>query len=370
MTAVYRDDLTGEPYIVENGQRRNPFATDGKERTKGETLKLVAISTYDEETVRWLSYPRIPLGKVVIIGGDPGVGKGLLMSRMTASVTTGKPLFPDQLGTAPDPASVIIIEYEDGIGDTIKPRLRVAGADQTRVLIPDLGTDTFKASDVPALDQLLEEHPDVRMLFVSPVGSFVGGKTDTYRDNEVRDVLNPLAALAERRQVTVVLVMHLNKQSLDTLLYKLSGSIAFAGVSRSVLVMGKERDGERLGVVHEKSNLGKKADLLEYRISSDPSDGITFPPAALYWVSDSQLTEDVLFGTRPGPKPVLRDECGEWLSEELAAGPKPAADLLTTGKGLGFSQKVVYAAAKEVGVNKRQRGDGWWWELKPFGAGL
>ncbi len=354
-----------------NGTKNNPFANDGKQRTKGQPLKLIPISSVDEQTVYWTSYPRIPQGKVVILGGDPGVGKGFLMARMTADITRGKPLFPDQIGTAPEPASVVIVEYEDGTGDTVKPRLRAAGADQTRVYIPDMGVDTFTASDVPALDQLLEDHPDVRMLFISPVGSFVGGKTDTYRDNEVRDVLTPLADLAERRQVTVVLIMHLNKTSLDTLLYKLSESIAFTGISRSVLVMGKERDGNRHGVVHVKSNLSEKAGLLEYRIESvGASDGRTFPPAVLRWNTDTQLTEDVLFGTKPGPKPVLRQECEDWLAEALGSGPRRANELLAEGKDLGFTQKVVYSAAKEVGVAKAQKKDGWWWEVKPVGGGL
>lgn len=374
MSAEWVDQATADEFdrlMAESNGPRTHVGRDGKARTTGEKLALIPISVVNEETVRWLSYPRIPQGKVVIIGGDPGVGKGLLMSRLVAALTTGKPLFPDQLGTAPDPGDAVVIEYEDGIGDTVKPRMRAAGADQSRVYIPPVGDRAFKASDVPALDELLEALPDVRMIFISPVGSFIGGKTDTYRDNEVRDVLNPLAALAERRQITVILIMHLNKQSLDTLLYKLSGSIAFAGVSRSVLVLGRERDGTRLGIVHEKNNLGPEAELLEYRISAPASpDGVTFPPAALHWVHDTELTEDILFGgSRPGPKPVLRDACSEWLNAELGAGPRPVAELFDTGKQLGFSEKVVYAAAKEVGIRKYQQDRAWWWELKAIGAG-
>lgn len=101
---------------------------------------------------------------------------------------------------------------------------------------------------------MLEAYPSVRVGFISPVGTFIGGKTDAYRDNEVRDVLEPLVGLAERRGVTVVLVMHPNKSELEHLLHKLSGSVAFTGISRSVIVLGREREGTRHGLVHEKSN--------------------------------------------------------------------------------------------------------------------
>lgn len=359
----------------EGGTESNPAWT-GRSDVR---VKLVPFTEVDDETVGWLSYPRIPRGKVVIVGGDPGVGKGFLMARLTANLTRGVALFPDQLGDPVD-GDVAIIEYEDGKGDTLKPRLRAAGADVARVVYPELWDArgkprTCRAQDVPALEESLRASPGVQLVFISPVGTFLGGKTDSYRDNEVRDVLEPLIGLAERCDVTVILIMHMNKKELENILYRLMGSIAFTGISRSVLILG-ERDGRR-GAVHEKSNLGPLGETLEFRLES-VDDGTLNPPARLEWVAGSELTKNDLFGRRrTGPEPVMRKAAEEFLTTVLKDAPRPSKEIMEEASTqCSLSEKVMYAAAQELRIKKTKRAGGtWWWELPtvldlpPLGSG-
>ena len=170
-------------------------------------LKLISMDTIDAEKVQWLWYPYIPLGKITIVQGDPGEGKTTFALAVIASLTKGEPLPECEEGM--EPMNVIYQTAEDGLADTIKPRLVAAGADCTRVLVID---ETDK--ELTLIDERLEEaikETGAQLIVLDPIQAYLGEDVDMHRANEVRPVLKRLAAMAERTHCAVLLVGHLNK---------------------------------------------------------------------------------------------------------------------------------------------------------------
>ena len=171
----------------------------------------------------WLWPGRIPMGRITLLVGRPGEGKSFLTTYMASRVSTGSP-WPD--GASCPHGSVILICAEDGAGDTIRPRLDAHWADVQQIhllsMVRHVGHDgqcteiMFTLADLPALEAALKAVADCKLIVVDPIGSFMGGRTDTYRDNEVRSVLAPVAALAERYGPAVVVVAHRRKGSGDS----------------------------------------------------------------------------------------------------------------------------------------------------------
>jgi putative DNA primase/helicase len=186
------------------------------------------------------------LGKLSIIAGDPGLGKSYLTLDVSARISLGGP-WPDG-GNAPQ-GNVLIISAEDGLEDTIRPRLDLLDADLSR--IHAVSTTLRQGNqEVPfslidhlvQLEQAIIQHNAV-LLVLDPVLAFTGKRTDTYKSSEVRAVLAPLATMADRTGCAVLAVLHLNKRSGElNSIYRLTASLDFAAAARSVLVVGKHPD--------------------------------------------------------------------------------------------------------------------------------
>jgi stage III sporulation protein SpoIIIAA len=86
------------------------------------------------ERVSWLWQDRIPLGKLTVLEGHPGTGKSTFTIELAACVTTGTALLD---GPQLPPADVLILTAEDGLADTVRPRLEAAKGDATRVHVVD-----------------------------------------------------------------------------------------------------------------------------------------------------------------------------------------------------------------------------------------
>lgn len=170
-----------------------------------ETLGLF-LSQVQTQQIHWLWEDRIPLGKITILDGDPGMGKSLLAIHIAASVSTGHPM-PD--GLSGKQGSVILIAPEDGAGDTLKPRLEAAGGDPSHILllntVESLNAKKLKVADRPfSLSQdldLLEKaikRTNALLVVLDPLMAVLGHNIDSSRDQDIREVFTPLAQLAER----------------------------------------------------------------------------------------------------------------------------------------------------------------------------
>ena len=99
---------------------------------------LTLYSEVQSTDVRWLWYPFIAIGKITLLQGDPGDGKSTMMMNLIAELSTG--------GKTPDgckigaPQKVIYQCSEDGVSDTIKPRLERCGADCKKIAFINQGS--------------------------------------------------------------------------------------------------------------------------------------------------------------------------------------------------------------------------------------
>lgn len=310
-----------------------------------------SVAEVEREEIDWLWYPRIARGKLTLVAGDPGNGKSMFTMGLAAKLTAGFPL-PD--GGEAVKGTVLLASFEDGAGDTIRPRLELAGADLSRVLLLDQFKDendkprSFRGSDVPSLDAALDMQPDACCLVIDPIMAYVGA-IDAYRDNEVRSSLQPLVDMAQRRKLAVICVVHLNKSQVENILYKVSGSMAFAALARSVLLVGEDERNKRRGIAHIKSNIGPKADTLEFTIDA----------RGFHWgkvnkeFTAQQMLERVDGRTVNRPKDVVE----EWLCDLLKDGPVKADAVKEEAEALGYSLTTVGRVKRKLGIEHHRIGD-------------
>jgi RecA-family ATPase len=177
---------------------------------------------------------------LTLVIGDGGLGKSRLSNDLTARLTTGCE-WPDG-GAIREPASAIILSAEDSPSYTIKPAIEAAG-DVARVAILDAvldesGTErTFQlGTDLAALDALIETTHAI-LIVIDPVSAYFGTRLDSYRDTDVRAVLEPVCKLAERRRVAILGIMHIGKAVDRTARHRALGSVAFVNAARLVFAI-------------------------------------------------------------------------------------------------------------------------------------
>jgi hypothetical protein len=350
-----------------------------------------SLADVEPTKVTWLWPYWIPLGKVSILEGEPGEGKSLLTLAMTALVTIGGelPMTMVDGGMVPrssfGPAGVVLVGVEDDEADTVVPRLDAAGADRTRVYVMNQPTDDngnpkpfLIPEDVNRLQRAIGE-VNAKVVFIDPVTAFLSTKhVKAGDDASTRQALMPLVMLAADAGCAIVLVRHLNKASGMSATHRGSGTIAFAGITRSVIVAGKLRepapDGATHAIARTKGNLSKEPMAIGYQIDSAADDPDS---PVVRWCSPMDLTADQLVGA-DGAKvsdarknAPVRNECERVLAELLADGPMPVDEAIAKARRVvDCSAKTVRAAADRIGVVKKQvrvggQIDHWTWELPP-----
>ena len=170
------------------------------EETKTE-LQLIKLSEIQSQEVSWLWFPFIPYGKLTIVQGDPGDGKTTFVLNIAAKLSKGEDIDSEMKLT--EPLNVIYQSAEDGLADTVKPRLEQAGADCGKISVID-----EKIKSLSMIDERLEQaiiKTGAKLLILDPIQAYLGGGMDMNRANEARDMTKKLAALAERYQCAIVL---------------------------------------------------------------------------------------------------------------------------------------------------------------------
>lgn len=196
-------------------------------------LKMIRMSEVQSQEIEWLWYPFIPYGKLTIIQGDPGDGKTTMVLNLAAKLSKGEAL--DENMKVTEPVNVIYQTAEDGLADTVKPRLELAGADCERIIVIDESDKSLSM-----VDERLEEaivRTGARLLILDPIQAYLGGGMDMNRANEARDMTKKLGALAEKTKCAIILIGHMNKASGNKAAYRGMGSIDFFAVARSVLLV-------------------------------------------------------------------------------------------------------------------------------------
>ena len=330
--------------------------------------ELVCFKDVKPEKVSWLWKGYVPAGRVTLFVGRPGVGKSYLTCDLAARLSVGGD-WPDG-ARAESAGDALLICAEDNPNDTIRPRLDAAGADVGRVFqlkaakvtAPDDGVK-FVALDLANVELIraaLDELPGCKLLVIDPVGGFIGGRTNTSRDNEVRAVIQPLADLCAEKGIALVLVLHTRKAGAEFADDTAMDSRAYVGIARVVWHLSHDRDDyDRVLMLPGKCNLGRRSKGRAYSIpdkGEDVTPRIEWEPDGLDMHANDVQAGEPGRGAQRGPKTTRRAEAGEWLRAALAGGPVAATELERLATTAGHAWRTVQSAADKLGVDKRKTG--------------
>ena len=325
------------------------------EETKTE-LQLIKLSEIQSQEVSWLWFPFIPYGKLTIVQGDPGDGKTTFILNIAAKLSMGEGLDGGMNFT--EPLNVIYQSAEDGLADTVKPRLEQAKADCEKISVID-----EKIKSLSMIDERLEEaviKTGAKLLILDPIQAYLGGGMDNEQiqqaglANEARDMTKKLAAMAEKYQCAIVLVGHMNKAAGNKAAYRGMGSIDFFAVARSVLLVGRVEGEENIrAVVQIKNNLAAFGHPKAFALSED----------GFQWLGDYEITADeVLGGIAPKANKM---EQAKRLLRELAEtnNAMQSNEIFNLADEQGISKRTLENAKKELGIRAKRINNTWYWEL-------
>lgn len=304
---------------------------------------LVDMSTVEVETVNWLWWPYIPLGKLTLLEGDPGVGKSWVSLAIATAISLGKGLLGMEMR---EPARVLIATAEDGLGDTIRPRLNDMKADVYQIdAIKDVLD--FSNSGLAVLEGYIKQVKPA-LVVIDPLVAYIGARVDMHRANETRAILAKLADMAERNGCAILAIRHLTKGGTLKPIYRGQGSIDFAAACRSMLMAGCDPENEQSrGIVQIKSNLAPKGKAIGFELR----DGL------FYWTGESDLTWQRILSAEDTDSKSARDEAADFIREELKDGPVEAAQVWRDAREAGLSEITVKRAKAMLGVITERHGE-------------
>lgn len=341
-----------------------------KKNKKGKAITK-CLADIKSVPISWLWEGRIALGKLTMIAGDPGLGKSLVTANLAASVSKG---FPWPVGGSNAPiGDVILLSAEDDPADTTKPRLEAMEADCSRIHIIEAIQDeiteeekpkqhmfSFKR-DIEVLSNLLLELPNCRLVIIDPVSAYLDS-TDGNSNSDIRGLLAPLAEIASKHKVAIVLVSHLNKNSGGNSSYRVMGSLAFTAAVRAAYIVTKDQNNpERRLVMPLKNNLAKDNTGLAYTILE-----INGAPTIAWEDKPVEMTLDEALDSIETNELTATDEAIEFLKYLLLAGPVRADEAQKEARQAGIKEKALRSAREKMGLKIRKIGfnPGYWiWGL-------
>ena len=336
------------------------------------------LSSFDMKPLTWLWPGRIPAGKLTLFSGDPGLGKGTVMADLVARATTGRLMPGSGEDDSARPGDAILICAEDGVEDTIFPRVMAAAGDPDRVRILD-GAETagpksqfqgISIQDVDVISQAVNQSSNPRLLVVDPVSAFMGG-VDSHNNTDVRGALQPLSELAERTGVAIILVSHLNKSKGGNSAYRTMGSLAFVAASRAAYVVAKDKkDPDRRLLLPVKANLGPDRGGLAYRLipTSVPSGAGEIEVCRVEWEEGVvNISADDALSDSEARKADAVDEAALDLVSDLFEGRIHVVweEVWQHAQAAGISKARARAALSCLGAVSRPLGfqEGWAYRL-------
>ena len=301
----------------------------------------------ETEQVEWLMKPYLPCGKITIVQGDPGEGKTSMMLAIAADLTRGREL---PCGNVNEPMDIIFQTAEDGLGDTIKPRLVDLGADCSRVHTIDESDDSLSFSDLRIEQAIVKLN--AKLIILDPAQAYFAGASMNSADG-VRPMMKSLAGVAERTGCAVVIIGHLRKSGGKST-YRGLGSIDIYAAARSVLTVGRIDEHTR-AVVQGKSNLAQPGKSLSFELH---------PDTGFKWLGECDATvEDVMSGKSAKPESQFA-KARRLIETMLADGYEVASrEIIEAAEDEFISYKTLNRTKSELGVITTKHSDGWYWQL-------
>ena len=321
-----------------------------RELPTAQPVPMLRMADVELTSVDWLWFPYIPFGKLTIIQGNPGEGKTYFAMRLAAACTNRKPL--PGMETL-EPFNIIYQTAEDGLGDTVKPRLIEADADLERVLVIDDKDIPLTLADERIARAIRENN--AKLVIIDPVQAFLGADVDMNRANEVRPIFRSLGDIAQATGCAIVLIGHLNKTVGTQSTYRGLGSIDITAAVRSLLFIGKLKDNPTTRVlIHEKSSLAPPGQSLAFSLGDEKG---------FEWIGAYDITADELLAGTDTAKTESKTAQAEMLILELLANGKkmPSAELEKAVNDRGISSRTMRTAKSRIGDRLITEKDGTAW---------
>ena len=308
-----------------------------KEPSKPETVKIIRMSDVELTPVEWLWKPYLPFGKLSVLQGNPGEGKTYFAMHLAAACTNGK-LLPNM--ERMEPFNVIYQTAEDGLGDTVKPRLIEAGADLDRVLVIDDSEVQLTLSDERIEKAIVENN--ARLVIIDPIQAYLGADVDMNRANEVRPIFMRLGQVAQRTGCAILLIGHLNKAAGMQSLQRGLGSIDIAAAVRSVMFIGKLKHNPTMRILtHEKSSLAPPGASLAFSLGDE---------GGFRWVGEYDITADEMLSGIEPQRETKTQQAKDLICTLLAGGKQVLSeDIDKAALERGIPGRTVRDAKRELG---------------------
>jgi DNA repair protein RadA/Sms len=309
------------------------------------TVKLINMNDVEPAQVEWLWYPYIPLGKLSILQGDPGCGKTTFILALAALLTNGAD-FPTP-AEKKDPMNIIYQTAEDGLADTIKPRLLSYGADCSRINVIDDSDNPLTLDDKRIEEAIIATSS--KLFVIDPLQAFLGAKIDMHRANEVRPILSKIGAVAERTGCAIVIIGHMNKGG-GKGLYRSLGTIDIVAAARSVLLLGKDpNDSDIRAVVPIKASLAPEGIAVSFSVGED----------GFSWIGECDLTAtDLLSEVSVGENRII-EQAGALLLEYCKGKLFSSVELEEIARENGVSKSTLKRAKARLGAKSSWKGNQW-----------
>ena len=308
-----------------------------KEPPKKDSVKIIRMSDVELTPVDWLWKPYLPFGKLSVLQGNPGEGKTYFAMHLAAACTNGK-LLPNMERI--EPFNVIYQTAEDGLGDTVKPRLIEAGADLDRVLVIDDSEVQLTLSDERIEKAILENN--ARLVIIDPIQAYLGADVDMNRANEVRPIFMRLGQVAQRTGCAILLIGHLNKAAGMQSLQRGLGSIDIAAAVRSVMFIGKLKHDPTMRILtHEKSSLAPPGVSLAFSLGDE---------GGFRWVGEYDITADEMLSGIEPQRETKTQQAKDLICALLAGGKRVLSeDIDKAALERGIPGRTVRDAKRELG---------------------
>ena len=308
-----------------------------KEPSKPETVKIIRMSDVELTPVEWLWKPYLPFGKLSVLQGNPGEGKTYFAMHLAAACTNEK-LLPNMEHM--EPFNVIYQTAEDGLGDTVKPRLIEAGADLDRVLVIDDSDVQLTLSDERIEKAIIENN--ARLVIIDPIQAYLGADVDMNRANEVRPIFMRLGQVAQRTGCAILLIGHLNKAAGMQSLQRGLGSIDIAAAVRSVMFIGKLKHDPTMRILtHEKSSLAPPGASLAFSLGDE---------SGFRWVGEYDITADEMLSGIEPQRETKTQQAKDLICTLLAGGKQVLSeDIDKAALERNIPGRTVRDAKRELG---------------------
>ncbi len=345
----------------------------------GSRLIVKRLSDVESVPVQWLWYPRFALGKVSLLVGNPGVGKSFASLDMVSRISTGA-LWPDG-DNLPDDAnrprkgSSLLLTAEDGLDDTVRPRLDKMEADCNKIFAiqgsyrePDkestdvpVDDETCRPEffnlmrDIELLENKVRQIGDVRIIIIDPLDAYYGARADTHQNALVRAVLGSLAELAQSHHVCIVGISHLRKSSADLAMYRVMGSIGQIAAARTAWVIQPDKENkDRRLLLCLKNNLCREQSGLAFEIKDSR---VEYEPGIITETADEAFEDES--NTGPGVQEAI-----EFLDEYFAREPEPlVTEIWKNAYKAGISNRTLKRAKAKMDIKSNKYPAGWRWKL-------